>query len=239
MGDVQTTLSIRNPGPGPYNWSITTGADKASFANGGANATSTTSSASVTVYALSYSTSPKDVTVSVTDSAGGSGNIQVQVDSPYRLTGGIVTRPEGVANCPDPIPLTYPPGQNGWHAKYTWYMLSKFNRALNGISLNENFSQITSSQTNNLSFTPNGSPGIAGVNYFSDNYCLANPYGVVKPPPTIPQKPLGNNLIDSATQTYKVGTDMVGYGVDVQSQTLSRYVDHPALTDVKSPVRSN
>ena len=34
-----------------------------------------------------------------------------------------------------------------------------------------------------------------------------------------------------------IGSLVIGSGVEVQSQTLQRYQDHPALTNVQSPVR--
>jgi hypothetical protein len=64
---------------------------------------------------------------------------------------------------------------------------------------------------------------------FQDDYCYAN-NSIGVPPPQVPQTPLGNNEIDSATQTYRLGSATVGNGVPVKTQSLSRYTDHITLT---------
>jgi hypothetical protein len=59
-----------------------------------------------------------------------------------------------------------------------------------------------------------------------------------RPPTMVPQTPLGNNLVDYVTRFYNVGSAQVGSGVTVQTQTLSRYTDHPTVTKIVSPVRN-
>jgi hypothetical protein len=231
QGDVKTVLSLRHAGPGPYYWNIVSGDDKASLNQSSYLPATFTDGTSVTLYSIYYSTKRYDVTVQATDSANNTAQILLTVDSPYQLTGGISIKPRGVADC------TGAKGNNGWYAQYTWHEASFLNNKIYGQDVNEYFTNQTRVYPGeNLSFTPNGWPGVANVENFHDTYCDANQIAAV-PKPTTPQKPLGSVVIDDATQTYQIGTQIVGSGVEAQSQILIRYVDHPSVTNIVSPVR--
>jgi len=238
QGNVQTVLSLRNPGPSPYTWEVTNGSDKASFASGTPQPSLNTGGTSATLYSISYSTKKDDVTVQVTDSGGGGASIKLSIDSPFKLSGGIMTPLEAVGNCGSP---GVPPGAGnaGCYEQYQWQVKSYLNRNISGQYTNESFANIQQVYPgDNLSFTANGWPGVAGASQFVDTYCYAN-QTVGIPPARPPQHPLGNVMIDFATQTYSIGSMAIGGGIPVQSQTLTRYQDHPTVTNIVSPVRSN
>lgn len=70
---------------------------------------------------------------------------------------------------------------------------------------------------------------------FVDAICRT---GSPSPPPiyVAPPGALGTTLIDHANQLWFVGSATIGQGVQVQSDTIQRYQDHGAHTNVLSPV---
>jgi hypothetical protein len=235
QGNVQATLTLSGAAGGSFTWTVLNGTGKGSFASNISQTTVTTTTNAVILYSVSYSTALLDVAIQVAWTNSGqtvTQTINLTVDSPYRLALVGTIAPEGVDDC-----SMLGPGTNGWHSAYTWQMLSKFGQIIYGQSINENFANPQDAQQTNLTFSPNGSPGQNMVSTFTDNYCYANQIAGV-PKPTVPQSPLGANLIDSATQYYSVGSTDVGSGVEVQSQLLSRYVDHASISNIISPVRS-
>jgi hypothetical protein len=77
-------------------------------------------------------------------------------------------------------------------------------------------------------------PGFTSTGNFFDHICTIATGGL-RPPPKPPQG--GSVGIDYALQTWFVGTQAEGGGVEVWSDTLTRYQDHSALTNMVSPVR--
>jgi hypothetical protein len=113
-------------------------------------------------------------------------------------------------------------------------MYDQFNNLLSGMSVNEQFSNINEVEPQwGWSFPPNGTQNAAGKVTFTDEYCETN--SPAMPPPQQGQP--STREIDSATQTYSLGSATVGQGVPVQTQTLTRYVDHPTVTNIVSPVQ--
>jgi hypothetical protein len=233
LGNTYSTVTANGASGGSFSWTITNGAGLVSFASGSQSSSTTTGGNTVIIYSIGYSTSANDVTIELSwTPSGGSvvnSTLSLDVDSPYQLTLVSTSGPTGVITCP---PAT---GSNpiGWWVKYTWNMVSFFGQNMAGISINENFDNEINYQTNNWGdFVPNGSAGVSGVSTFSDNYCFAN-QTAAKPPTTPPQNPLTASPVDSATQSYNVGSNIVGDGFLVQSQTLSRYVDHATVTNIQ------
>jgi len=114
QGDVQTTLTASGMGGagGSFAWSITAGADKASFSAGTANASITTQVPSVLLYSLNWSTAANDVTVSMvwTDADYDlypAATLQLAVDSPYELDPVSANTWGAELHCP-PSTLTHP-----------------------------------------------------------------------------------------------------------------------------------
>lgn len=228
MGDVKTVLTANGLPGAVYTWTVTRGLDKVSFADGSLQWTIVTASNTVTLYSTGYSTDLFDITVTAS-TPNGNLSYNLMVDSPFRLAAIGHTQPQAVDDCAiiGGRPVR---GNNGWLAVYRWQMISKFGQHVWGQSVNESFSNEVAAQPKQFwFFSPNSSPGVAMVDTFTDTYCNANQILPV-PRPTVPQVPLGTNLVDSATQTYKVGSEVIGAGIVVQTQTLSRYVDHPTVT---------
>jgi hypothetical protein len=150
------------------------------------------------------------------------------VDFPYNLTPYSSSGPTAVANCAP----SYALGTVGWWNQFQWQMYSFFGVPLIGMSFNENFDNEESYQFNNWpEFIPNGVTGVYGISILTDNYCFANQDGA-NPPTEPPQSPLTTSPVDSATQFYNLGSATVGGGVTVQTQTLTRYVDHATVTAI-------
>jgi hypothetical protein len=110
-------------------------------------------------------------------------------------------------------------------------MLSYFGSPLFGMDLNEQFTGITIYQSPGYGYKANGTPGASGVANFTDTYCAAlNPDGSITTMP--PQNPLLTDAVDSATQTYRLGSTSIGSGTSVQTQTLTRFRDHITVTNI-------
>ena len=110
-------------------------------------------------------------------------------------------------------------------------MLSFFGNILLGMNVNEQFTNIVVSQAPGYGYSPNASAGVSGVYTFTDSYCAAfNPDGSITTMP--PQNPLLTDVVDSATQTYRLGSTTIGSGTSVQTQTLTRYRDHITVTNI-------
>jgi hypothetical protein len=158
------------------------------------------------------------------------------VNSPYKLTSVNVVPVYAVANCPTPPQAPSTVNPIGWYSTYTWAMISKFNVQIQGQAFNENFTNVQNYNNTNWSFTANGSQGGAGAYQFTDYYCFADQAPLVRPNTTVPQNPLTTSVVDSATQTYSIGTNTVGGGVPVQTQTLQP-VRRPPIRDLHSFTR--
>lgn len=235
LGNTQSTVTASGASGGTFTWTIPTGSTNISFASGSQVSSTTTSGNTVTVYSIGYSQSPNDTSIQLSWTPSGgwaiNSSLALGVDSPYLLTMDYTTGPTAVADC-----SVHAAGNIGWWSHYRWRMFSTFGVQTPGLAVNENFTLIQNPQPNNWPFTPNGSSGIAGVSTFNDDFCFANQIAAT-PPTEAPQNPLTTNPIDSATQTYSIGSANVGAGLPVQTQILTRYVDHPTLTSVTTPVR--
>jgi len=236
LGNNYGVVTAQGASGGSFAWSITNGASKVSFASGTQQSAITTSSNTVTVYSIGSSTSLNDSTIQLSwTPVGGSAitsTLNLTVDSPSNLAFYSSSGPTGVIACGPAIVANNP---IGWWVQYQWTMVSFTGLAMAGISANEYFTNESDQQNNNWSFTPNGFPGTAGASILTDNYCLAN-QTAAKPIFLPPQNPLLTSSVDSATQTYYVGSQNLESGVAVQNQVLTRYQDHATVTGI-TPLR--
>jgi hypothetical protein len=112
-------------------------------------------------------------------------------------------------------------------------MLSYFGNALFGMNLNESFAQVNIAQSPGYGYMAVGTNGIALQANFTDSYCAAfNPFPPITTLP--PQTPLLTDVVDSSIQTYSLGSTIIGGGVPVQTQMLTRYRDHITVTPLTS-----
>jgi hypothetical protein len=198
-------------GSGSYSWSLSSSSGSIASFSSSASVTSTTNSSNtITVYAAGASKSTNDLTISLTYTPSEGTPLMLTtatgIDSPYQLSFVAQTPLIGVQQC-----STYAAGNNGWETQFTWEMMSFFGNPLFGMSLNEQFTNITVYQSPGYGYTANGQSGVSGRANFTDTYCAAhNPDGSITTMP--PQNPLLTNPVDSATQTYRLGSSSVGSG---------------------------
>jgi hypothetical protein len=70
---------------------------------------------------------------------------------------------------------------------------------------------------------------------FVDQICIIDPTGKLVPEVEPPQSPLSGTKIDSDTQAWFVGSSENGQGLQVQTDTLQRYIDHGEHLSIVSP----
>lgn len=225
---VVTALGVSG---GTFAWSLSSPSGNiASFSSSSVVTSTSTASNTVTVYAAGASKSLHDLTITLKWTPSGGSPIPAtfvtQVDSPYSASFVSQTPLTGAQTC-----TPFVAGNNGWYTTYTWQMLSFFGNPLFGMNLNETFTNIVVSQQPGYGYTANGANGVSGKSTFTDAYCAAfNPDGAITTKP--PQNPLLTDVVDSATQTYRLGSTTLGSGTIVQTQTLTRYRDHITVTNI-------
>jgi hypothetical protein len=228
---TSTVITASGASGGSYQWSLSSPSGAiASFSSSSSVTTITTTSNTVTVYAAGPSKNINDLTITLNwTPSGGSpltSTTTASVDSPYSLSL-VAQTPLGGAQTCNPLAT----GSLGWYTQYKWQMNSYFRNPLLGMSLNENFTNISISIRPGYGYTANGTAGLSGIATFTDTYCasFSNDGAITTKPP---QNPLLSTVVDSATQTYRLGSTAVGSGTAVQTQTLTRYTDHITVTNI-------
>ena len=72
---------------------------------------------------------------------------------------------------------------------------------------------------------------------FYDGICIINVSNLLSPTPEPPQSPLTTSEVDYHTQAWFVGSSNSGQGIQVQTDTLQRYLDHGRHLNITSPTR--
>jgi hypothetical protein len=228
---TSTVITASGASGGSYEWSLSSPSGAiASFSSSSSVTTTTTTSNTVTIYAAGPSKNIDDLTITLNwTPSGGSpltSTTTASVDSPYSLSL-IAQTPLGGAQTCNPLAT----GSLGWYTKYTWQMNSYFRNPLLGMSVNENFTNISISIQPGYGYTANGTAGLSGIATFTDTYCASfSDDGAITTKP--PQNPPLSTVVDSATQTYRLGSTAVESGTVVQTQTLTRYPDHITVTNI-------
>ncbi len=131
-------------------------------------------------------------------------------------------------NQPSYLESLGPPADAGWNAagfKSTipYRIRDHCNYALPSIAVNEQFGPFINDTSNNWPKpTPVNISGFSGSG-FSDVVGISGSY---TPQPLVPQSPLTTTKVDHATQTWRVGSSTSGQGVQVQTNTHQKYLDH-------------
>jgi len=159
------------------------------------------------------------------------------VDSPYKLisNGPGVNDPiayHGATSCTAPSS-----GKAGYYSTVPYAMISFLGVQISNEYVNESFSNAQNIVTNNW-------PGFTAGNFLSPNgtfddiICVVNT-GSAIPAPSIPQSPLNQEVVQQASQSWFIGSQTSGSGVEVQTDTAQRFIDHGAHdpASIKSPVR--
>jgi hypothetical protein len=238
LGNTQSVITASGASGGSFSWTVTNGANKVSFSSGTQNSNTTTAGNTVTVYSIGFSTTANDVTVQLSwTPQGGSAvtsSLNLSVDSPYKLASTGSTSDQSASNCNVPAS----PGSHGWQSLVPYKMLSFFGATITNMYINEAFASWTDVYIGN-NWAPPGACGdgdciLSTSGTFVDNLCAVS-QGT--PPSLPPQSPLSTVQIDYASQIWFVGSATSGAGVEVQTNTLTRYQDHGRHSNVVSPVR--
>src|SRR6185312_7659208 len=233
LGSSGATLTASGGGNGTYVWTITTGTTKVVLENG-SNTMSKTNINTMGISSRSFSTAMNDVTIQLKFTPTGLGPLtssaSLTVDSPYKLVSTASTDNHAIKTvCTPPSPA----GTEGFQSFVHYKVLSFLGQQISIISIAENFSNI---QT----ITSNTWPGyVAGTlttpdGTFVDNICVIQQTNPISLPP---QSPLSSLQVDQAAQRWNVGSGVVGPGLDVQTDTLRRFVDHGTHAGITSPTR--
>ncbi len=232
LGSTTVTLTASGGSGGTYEWSITSGTSIAALQG-------STTESSVQITSKSYSTSSNDVTVRLQFTPTGGSvvpvNYSLTVDSPYKLisAGPGVNDPiayHGPTSCTAPQS-----GTAGYYSTVPYSVISFLGVQISNEYVNESFGSIQNVVTNNW-------PGVAASGFltpdgtFSDIICAVNT-GSATPAPLIPQNPLKSEVVQQVPQSWFAGSQTPGSGVEVQTDTFERLIDHGAHASVISPVR--
>jgi hypothetical protein len=239
LGAISATLTANGAGNGTYIWTITSGTTKATLENNSSTITKTNVN-TVGISSTSYSTSANDVTVQLQFTPSGGSQMTApaysfSIDSPYKLilNGAPTTTgaAQGTFSCD--IPTPNPNGTDGYQTLYRYSILSFFGVLISFQNMNETFSKQADIYIGNNWPAYLVQPAFTSTGNLTESICAVGP---TLNPPTKP--PHGGNVgIDYGSQVYFVGSPTEGSGVEVQSDTLTRYQDHGTITNITSPVR--
>jgi hypothetical protein len=173
------------------------------------------------------------------------GDVQIHMDiggfaaSPFSFT---VNAPASLDSAGGPFDENY---FDGYYSAIYYNTLDEFGHQMPSIALNEQFSNpgcgnpvanFCPDQTNNWNKpTPYGLSAYNQTGYWYDQIYIYN-CSSCSPAYSGPKNPLSTSTVDHSTQTWRVGSSAVGVGVEVQYDTLQRYVDHGRHNGVVSPV---
>lgn len=203
-------------------WSVTAGSDKITLSPNGGTATVTSSG-------TAFSNATGDVTITATANGVTSQPFAITTRVPKSLaSNGSPTDTGRGTNCDVS-------GSAGYQSQIPYKILDQLGATITNAPINEHLPNETPSQTNNWPYTQGGFLSTDGT--FSDFVCVSG-FSGANPAPTQPQNPLTNNLVDTISQTWFVGTTDPNSGtpvVRVQSDNILRYTDHGRHTSVVSP----
>lgn len=161
-------------------------------------------------------------------------NWSLSIDSPYKLvlnSSNTTGAAQGLFACEDPTPN--PSGTDGYQTLYHYSIKSFFGAQITFQDANETFALQGDIYIGNNWPAYSVTPGFTATGNFDENICTVGPS--LTPPSKPPQG--GNIEIDYGSQFWFVGSLNEGGGVEVQSDTLTRYQDHGAITNINSPLR--
>jgi hypothetical protein len=213
--NLPTQITLTSSGGSGTTWTVTAGGAKISLTPSG-------STAAVSGTGVDSDDS-NDVTITATANGQSSDafHIKARVPSALLLSGGAPV-PQNCFN------ETGNPNLFGWWFDYNYVLRDNFNETVPGSpGVNENY--------NGSTVWPRV-PTTGGVSgSFTDSLfvCAAQGQLAPAPDPTLPQNPLGDNLVDSPTQQWCAGSSFANVwgfgscnGVQVQNAHVNRFVDH-------------
>jgi len=235
LGKTTTTLSANGAANGTYVWTVTSPGNKLLFENGSTTITKTDIN-TVGIQASGFSDQANDITVTLEYTpAGGTTitlNYALTIDSPYQLVsnGSPSHAAVGGMDC-NANPM--PDGTLGFQTLIPYNMMSRFGKLITNIDMNESFGTWSTDYIGNTWVAPLPGSFTSDNGFFVDHMCVQGWF----PPAMIPQSPLSTTGIQHATQSWFVGSLTSGSGVQVQTNTHQRFIDHGEHTSITSPVR--
>jgi hypothetical protein len=244
LGGISATLSASGAGNGTYVWTITNGTSKVVFENNSSTITKIDKN-TVGITSTSYSTSANDVTVQLQFTPSGasqlSASYSLSIDSPYKLVSNGTFPDQGVAYVPGQSCSKPTAGSAGFLSQIPYKVLSFFGVAIANQYVTEAFANQQDIYVgDNWPVYVPGLPMLtAGDGTFADAICVAGAPGTGNPQPLQPQNPRSTVQVDQALQSWYIGGQSSGSGVEVQTDTILRFEDHGihVSTSIKSPVR--
>jgi hypothetical protein len=213
---TEITLTA-NATAGPYQWAVTSGSYAVSL--------SSSTSSTVQVTSIGMSNSPNDVSITVTAGGVTSDPFKITVRTPYMLV-------------PDP---DYPSPVYAQDPTYVWTVAIHY----------QILDQLTTPLPSPISVNESWTTGIY-ADYQGENWRRADPncdsadnsgrfYDLIggETPDRTPQ-PVYNTQWNGAAvyhwgQEFRVATCTIGSGRRVQADTIQKYIDHGAHTNIFSP----
>jgi hypothetical protein len=237
LGGVQSVVTASGVTGGSYSWTITSGTDVVSFSSSGQQSTSTANGNSVTIYSINATSTSNDATIQVSWTPSGGGNastatLDVNVDFPYELSP-YSTDNSGIGYPPGCSP-NFTSGSLGYYSLIAYEVLSYNGVLMPNVDLNENLVSRVDDYPGNdwISSQPSGaSTDSAGI--LRDALCALNPNGTPRSLPPGAQRTIP---VYHQTQTWFIGSQTVGSGVGVQTDTMQKYRDHGAHNNIVSPM---
>lgn len=215
---TQITLTANSEGLGTsYQWSVASGSDKISLP--------TSTSSTVQVTGTGQSRAANDASVTVTVGGVTSAPFKLTVRAPYTLG----TDPN------NPAPVYSSDGTYVWSVQIPYRVLDNLLTPMpNPVSINENWTTPVANDYLNT----NWRQGAAGCATLGSGGAFADLIEGETPDrtPTPVYNPQENGLaVQHWGQEWRVGTCAIGSGPRVQTDTLQKYTDHAAHTNIVSP----
>jgi len=112
----------------------------------------------------------------------------------------------------------------GWYSKIYYNTKDMCSNYMSSIALNESFGGWVNDQANNWSRpTAGGAWGFTDYEWFDGIWLDC---ATCTPPTMNPQTPLSASAVDHVSQSWRMGSAVVGSGVLVQTNVFQRYLDH-------------
>lgn len=215
---TQITLSASAEGLGTtYLWSVASGSDKISL--------STSTSATVQVTSIGQSTAANDTSVTVTVGGVTSVPFKLTVHAPYTFG----------ADPQNPTPTYSTDPTYVWSVQIPYRVLDNLLTPMpNPVSINENWTTAVANDYLNT----NWRQGAAGCVTLGSGGAFADLIEGETPDRTpTPVYNLQENglAVQHWGQEWRVGTCAIGSGPRVQTDTIQKYTDHAAHTNIVSP----
>jgi hypothetical protein len=218
---VKTAMKSKPAGIGSYLWTITAGADKATFSNNSSTITTTAETTPIKSKGPNGSTVKNDVSVTVTVNGVASDPLMLTVLVPNSLKPLLI----------DDSPAT----ANGYRSLLHYSILDQFGDVLPSlVPLNEQFTTAAVKDYPGTNW-PQGVNKPATVNPadWTDNVSAVGAGGI--PPPTPPQTPLGNVKVEHWSGQWQIGSLTIGAGRRVQTNVWQLFQDHGRHRNIVSP----